>query len=252
MAVVQSQPVWTGCGAPISTAENHELVSHASLPATAQCQNIALIVYHGASMLAKLRLKSQVFAYFDEAAFADISIRVMEPRHRRALGWLFASKGSSFLGLACDHLVYNPGQQPCITSSCERCCWLCVVGVSQNFRDFKDFQRQCGMSRITTFSDDICSASIPTSLLASGKDRTEHGTMELRCSFDGSEFERGGSPNVAESVHDEIQACVEELGSLPNKEIAVSWIESALGDLLTAEKTALENNLTVFKIIRWQ
>ena len=35
------------------------------------------------------------------------------------------------------------------------------------------------------------------------------------------------------------------------KEIAVSWIESALGDLLTAEKTALENNLTVFKIIRW-
>ena len=36
------------------------------------------------------------------------------------------------------------------------------------------------------------------------------------------------------------------------KEIAVSWIESALGDLLTAEKTALENNLTVFKIIRWQ
>lgn len=35
------------------------------------------------------------------------------------------------------------------------------------------------------------------------------------------------------------------------KEIAVSWIESALGDLLTVEKTALENNLTVFKIIRW-
>jgi len=35
------------------------------------------------------------------------------------------------------------------------------------------------------------------------------------------------------------------------KEIAVSWIENALGDLLTAEKTALENNLTVFKIIRW-
>ena len=36
------------------------------------------------------------------------------------------------------------------------------------------------------------------------------------------------------------------------KEIAVSWIESALGDSLTAEKTALENNLTIFKIIRWQ
>lgn len=36
------------------------------------------------------------------------------------------------------------------------------------------------------------------------------------------------------------------------KELAVSWIESALGDTLTAEKTALENNLTIFKIIRWQ
>lgn len=36
------------------------------------------------------------------------------------------------------------------------------------------------------------------------------------------------------------------------KEIAVSWIEGALGDLLTAEKTTLESKLTVFKIIRWQ
>ena len=36
------------------------------------------------------------------------------------------------------------------------------------------------------------------------------------------------------------------------KELAVSWIERALGDTLTAEKTALENNLTIFKIIRWQ
>lgn len=35
------------------------------------------------------------------------------------------------------------------------------------------------------------------------------------------------------------------------KEMAVSWIEGSLGDTLAVEKGILANNLTTFKIIRW-
>ena len=205
MAVLGNQPVWTGCGVPTSTAENHELVSHASLSATTQHQNIALIVYHGASIVAKLRLGSKVYAHFDVAAFSDADVRVSEPKPTGQLRWIFARSGVSFLGLACDKLSYDASQEQRITSSSERCCWLCVAGNSGDEYTFEKFQRQCDECEVTCFNDDVCTITAPRKLLELGGASEQEETMQIVCAFDGSETKYVDEAMVSASVCQNIQ-----------------------------------------------
>ena len=100
IAVVGGEPVWTGCGKPTAGAGGHETTSsHSSLPATAQCANVALLIYRRTGFVLRMALSSDVFAYTVESKFETF---LACPDH--APHWCFAERQGCYLGLHGSHL----------------------------------------------------------------------------------------------------------------------------------------------------
>eukprot|EP00615_Pteridomonas_danica_P008516 CAMPEP_0114346222 /NCGR_PEP_ID=MMETSP0101-20121206/12879_1 /TAXON_ID=38822 ORGANISM="Pteridomonas danica, Strain PT" /NCGR_SAMPLE_ID=MMETSP0101 /ASSEMBLY_ACC=CAM_ASM_000211 /LENGTH=383 /DNA_ID=CAMNT_0001482705 /DNA_START=381 /DNA_END=1532 /DNA_ORIENTATION=+ len=167
IAVFDKFPVWTGCGSPRSINGSHELISHMSLPATSQYNNIALISYHAPSRIAKLSVSSMVYAHFPINDFREAGFEVIVPLTHNTVDnhssssssllsssssssshikWVFVRNGSSYLALGCDHLYYDARMDPPLQSLHEDCFWICIainktshIGIDS----FEHFQHLC-------------------------------------------------------------------------------------------------------------
>jgi hypothetical protein len=149
IASIGDEAVWTSCGSPTDLASAHELVSHASLPATAQWANVAVVAYKPASMLVRLKLGSQVFAHWPSDALAKLpnsetSVVLAEASgESKGLGWALARVDDAYLGLGCNCLRYDEGAAPAVTAAAEQCFWVCIVGTRQEFGCYDSFVALC-------------------------------------------------------------------------------------------------------------
>jgi len=183
IATIGDEPVWTGCGAVSSANNCHELVSHASLPATAQWGNVAVISYQPASMVVRLKLGSEVFAHFPMEAIAarsDGETSVIEASGRAgSLGWALARAGDAYLGLGCSCLRYRSGATPALTASSESCFWVCVVGTAKEFGCYDNFVANCCACTGRIGDDGCVCVRTPAAL----------------CRVEGASLPRPGSPD---------------------------------------------------------
>ena len=146
-----------------------------------------------------------MYAHFDTTAFPSTDLRVTSLNSSSGLCWIFAKIMDSYIGLACDKLRYSPGRENAIYATCGRCCWLCIVGNSQNHGTFHEFQHDCESCYLSSFDENECSVSVARKLLFSTDDEAE--TMQLRCVFASSKQNKvdSSSGNINRSMIDQTE-----------------------------------------------
>jgi hypothetical protein len=160
--------VFTGSGNVQNANGGHELISHISLPATKQYENVALICYHPGSSLMKLKFDSDVYAYFPLDLYKAAGFEVVKPSsskhtNKSTLGWVFVRAGSpaitpapsststststaaaaaadspssggpassltSYLALGCNKMFFDVKGANPVSSYDENCYWVVIMG----------------------------------------------------------------------------------------------------------------------------
>ena len=195
IAVAGYIPVWTGQHTTSAhDSGHHELVSHTSLPATAQASNVALLMYRqSTSTLVRLKIgASPVFAHFPFDHF-DSSLHVPFLPGSGRLGWVFGAVGTSYVGLGSDYLrVADEGGRRNVVADAETCTWTCVVGTESAFGSFDNFQGLCLACRWGKCNSDVHELIIPAELCRASCDghqlrSASHDAKVLRCSWNSEE-----------------------------------------------------------------